>query len=679
MLGKPISTLLAGAVAVVAIASALYLTGLAELPFYTKGEPREAIVAWDMAHGSSLVLPLRNGTEIPSKPPFFHWLALLTSHAMGAVTELSTRLPSAILAILAVLGTYLFGATTGRIRSGWLAAVALTFSFEWIRAARISRVDMTLTFFLCAALLCFAIMQRSGVTRTRLWIFYASIAAATLGKGPVGMALPAFVIGAFAFVSPLDPNLLSPGASWFERLFARVRNVFTTAMSLRPLRGLAAVLVVVGAWYVAAWVIGGNDFFVKHVLKENLFRVIDPDALDTGHEHGPLYMLPSFLVGALPWSLLTPAIAWWLWRMRPLDATTRYLVVWFLGVIVFYSIPASKRSVYILPAYPAGALLLGLVLGPGPEGAGPRKVAGWAFSASAIVLAVAGFLTFLIALGVPFDRIASPFLEPKDQQGVDAAFVALREQPWIVLGAALAILAGAVGTVRAAPGAHWLRASVAFTVALLALYAGVIAPVERGIAESRTFRPFFADVRERVGDAELGFFCAFDYGAVFYNRRHIPVVLDDEAECRDPAARARALAAPGPKYLLLWEEDAKRHGDPVEVLLRSSGTGPKGRSSLVLARRASSAPAAAAPPAVAAPPAEAPGADASEPAPTEPADSAESAEVAEPAESPEAAATAAPASDGASPDDGTSPDDGADSDDDATPDDGGMDGPSAAR
>jgi len=583
LFGKPTSKLLAGAAAVIVVSAALYLTGLAEIPFYTKGEPREALVVWEMENGTSLVLPLRNGTEIPSKPPFFHWLGLIASMALGEVSELSTRLPSALLAVLAVAGTYMFGATTGRIRSGWLAAMALAFSFEWLRAARIARVDMTLTFFLCAALLCFAIMQRSGVTRARLWVFYGSIAAATLGKGPVGIALPAFVIGAFAFLSPLAPGTVPAEAGFVARLVARIRATFATAWSLKPLHGLAAVLVIVGAWYVAAWVIGGNDFFVKHVLKENLFRVIDPDALDTGHEHGPFYLPPHFVVGALPWSLLLPAVAWWLWRMRPLDATTRYLVVWFLGVIVFYSIPASKRSVYILPAYPAGALLLGLVLGPGPEGDGPRKLAGWAFSASAIVLAVAGFLTLLISLGVPLDALVAPLLEPKDLQGMNAALVALRDNPWIVLVASLAILAGAAGTVRAAGGAHWLRASVTFTVALLALYAGVIAPVERGIAESRTLKPFLAEVRERVGDERLGFFCAFDYGAVFYAQRHLPELLDEEG-CADPTRRQATLAAPEtPPFVLLWEDEALRVGDHVEVLAHSVGTGPKGRARLALA------------------------------------------------------------------------------------------------
>src|SRR5882757_2714286 len=128
MSGKRNATLLAGALVVALAAAALYLTGIAEIPFYTKGEPREALVVWEMAHGASHVLPLRNGTEIPSKPPLFHWLALLASLALGTVSELATRLPSALLAIAAVTGTYVFAATTGRLRSGWLAAVALMFS-----------------------------------------------------------------------------------------------------------------------------------------------------------------------------------------------------------------------------------------------------------------------------------------------------------------------------------------------------------------------------------------------------------------------------------------------------------------------------------------------------------------------------------------------------------------------
>ena len=97
-----------GGAGVLALAALVCLVGLAEQPFYTKGEPREAVVVWEMAHGGGLVLPLRNGTEIPSKPPFFHWLGLIASQATGGVSELSTRLPSALLSIATVFVVYAF-------------------------------------------------------------------------------------------------------------------------------------------------------------------------------------------------------------------------------------------------------------------------------------------------------------------------------------------------------------------------------------------------------------------------------------------------------------------------------------------------------------------------------------------------------------------------------------------
>src|SRR5690606_35620466 len=154
------------------------------------------------------------------------------------------------------------------------------------------------------------------------------IAAATLGKGPVGIALPLAVIATYGFIAPL-PASGGAARSFLGDVQARLTRVLERLRALAPLRGLGAVLLVVGAWYAAAWAVGGNEFLVKHVLKENLLRVVDPDVLDTGHRHGPFYLVPQLFLGALPWSLLAPGIAWFLWRSRPLDPTTRYLVVWF--------------------------------------------------------------------------------------------------------------------------------------------------------------------------------------------------------------------------------------------------------------------------------------------------------------------------------------------------------------
>ena len=72
--------------------------GLGRVPFYTKGEPREAVQVWEEVHGGEWVLPMRNGHDLPSKPPLFHWLAGISSLAFGGVDEFSVRFPSAALA-----------------------------------------------------------------------------------------------------------------------------------------------------------------------------------------------------------------------------------------------------------------------------------------------------------------------------------------------------------------------------------------------------------------------------------------------------------------------------------------------------------------------------------------------------------------------------------------------------
>ena len=557
----------AAGVGVLLTAAAADLPGLATQPFYTKGEPREAVVVWEMAHGGGVVLPLRNGTEIPSKPPMFHWLALAASNALGGVTELSTRLPSALLAILASIAVFAFAASIGRIRSGWLAALALTLSFEWLRAARTARVDMTVTFFIFTALLCFAVIDRSGTSPLRLAILYLSMAAATLAKGPVGFVLPIAVILVYAATHRHEELSAAP---WREKIAARVQDVTATVRSLGMVKGVTVVIVLAAAWYLAASLSGGTEFLVKHGLKENLLRVIDPERLDTGHRHGPFYLIGYFFLGALPWSLVAPAIGWWLWRARPLDRTVRYLVVWLLTVVVLFSIPASKRSVYLLPAYPAAALLFGLVLGPGPEGERPRRLAAAGWITGAFAVGLIGLVAVIAASGLPIESLIGPMLSGKDRQGMDAVLIALRSRALYTGLAGLLVIACAAAGALWAAHAHWLRASFPLAIGLLAMVALIARPVEYALSESRTFKPFMEAVVAKTDGEPLTFYRAFDYGVVFYSGSHV-------------GAFDGPIDASSPRHLLMWEDDAERQADRVDVLLRSEGRGPKGKTRMVLA------------------------------------------------------------------------------------------------
>ncbi len=538
--------------------------GISDLPFYTKGEPREAVVVWEMASDGGLVLPMRNGDEVPSKPPLFHWLGLVSSTALGQVDELSTRTPSAVLAILMTLAVYAFAATASRIRCAWLSAIALSFSFEWLRAARTARVDMTFAAFCAGALLLYAVMDRYGVTRARCIAFYVALAAATLTKGPVGLLLPLLVVLVYAATSPAP-------APENRTVSSRATRILQAFREIRIVPGVAAVLAVTSVWYIAAFATGGDAFLETHALRENVFRVLDADRFASGHSHGLFYLFGQFFLGAFPWSACVPAIALWLWRGRPLDDTQRFLVVWFLVVFAFFLIPDSKRGVYLLPAYPAAALLFGLVLGPGPEGATERRLAAWGWLLGCLVLGVVGLTGVVVASGLPLESLILPRLRPHEAVEVAASIEALRAHAlWTACAGALVVLA-AGGAAANALGAHWLRASVPLVISLAVTFGGLVAPVERSIAETRTLAPFLPRVNAEIADRTLAFADgSFDYGAVFYAGRRIP---------RDESTRADA------EYLLAFERTDGVLPEGAEIVLKSRGTGSRGRSRLLLVRR----------------------------------------------------------------------------------------------
>jgi hypothetical protein len=248
-------------------------------------------------------------------------------------------------------------------------------------------------------------------------------------------------------------------------------------------------------------------------------------------------------------------------------------------VIAFFSVSASKRGVYILPAYPAGALLLGQIIGRGAQDSGTQRCAAYAVRIGCVILAVIGMLALMLVLGLPLERLVSSLLHPDDVTVVDLGVKALRDDGALPIVAAILVVAGAAAAMYIGRRGTRLLAAVAlYTVVLVALFGGIVGPIMKAVAESRTFRPFVADVLSIAGDEPLAFYRrTFDYGVIYYAGRHIRHyrgTLRGAARRRD--------TRPNPKLLLLWEEEATQLGDRLRILARSSGTGPKGRHRLVL-------------------------------------------------------------------------------------------------
>lgn len=312
---------------------------LGDKPFYTRGEPREALVAYAMFSSGDYVLPEAYGAAIPSKPPFVHWLITAFSKITGQVGEFTSRLPSAIASFLFLIGFYGFLSKRTSPEKALLSCLLLLGSIEWFRCMSVSRVDMVLTCLLSGALLALYRWHErrlSGVPLVPILL----LTAATLTKGPVGVVLPCAIFAIFLFAQ----------GHRIPRIFAALSAVTIPAVAFASL------------WYWQAFAHGGETFSAK-VYYENIARFTSTME-DDPHAHSVLYLVGTLFLGLLPWTLLLlpswisgfriDSLSWGALRKRvqSLDSLQQFGLISVAVILVFYSIPTSKRSVYLLPAYP---------------------------------------------------------------------------------------------------------------------------------------------------------------------------------------------------------------------------------------------------------------------------------------------------------------------------------------
>jgi 4-amino-4-deoxy-L-arabinose transferase-like glycosyltransferase len=529
----PVVSWLVGLASLAAVA-VVYVTPIVGTPFYTKGEPREAMVVQSIVERGQWIAPLRNGDEIPSKPPMFHWLGALASVVAGRVDEMTTRVPSVAAGVAAVgMTAYVAGRCYGpaaALVAGLIVATCQT----WVVAATTARVDMVLVAFMTLALVVF--FRCYWVERRPLssW-FYVALACAVLTKGPVGAVLPLAIVGA---------TLL-------------VRNDLGYVRLMRPLAGLACAAIPL-AWYVAAGLAGGEAFFDKLVLKENVFRVIDPEAVGAGHVkpfYAYLWLLPA---GFAPWSVLLPGAVVELWRgrrtLRREPAT--FFLLWFGVTFLLFSAAGSKRTIYLLPAYPALAILIAhwfvaALADARPPTTADASLATWSLRIVLALVLLPAVLGLAQALGVPVIEFSQRFLSRADRANTTAIADTIAAGRWLFVAWALAALALMVASERLRARGRWIGALVAAVALVAVTIVTGAATFQRAIARTQTLATFMPAIDERYGaDTPIYFYRGFDYGAAFYAGRPIPRV-DSLAEIDEPdgvlvltfASNAEALEA----------------------------------------------------------------------------------------------------------------------------------------
>lgn len=312
--------------------------------FNTKGEPREAIVAVSMLKYGNWILPVNNGVDIAYKPPFFHWCIALLSLIQGYVSEFTSRLPSALALTAMVIVGYKFYAKRRSPQIALLACLVTLTSFEMHRAGTNCRVDMMLSAFMVISLYQ---LYKWGENNLHGVPFTAilCLSAAFLSKGPIGMLLPCFVTAVFLWIR---------GVRFIKLLYSFL--LVAVASCVLP-----------ACWYIAAYVQGGDTFF-QLVYEENVLRFLGKMTYSS-HEKPVFYNFVTVIAGYVPYTLLVvmslfalkykkPAgtVKSWLNRLsayiKEMDDARLFSLLSIVIIFVFYCIPKSKRSVYLLPIYP---------------------------------------------------------------------------------------------------------------------------------------------------------------------------------------------------------------------------------------------------------------------------------------------------------------------------------------
>jgi 4-amino-4-deoxy-L-arabinose transferase-like glycosyltransferase len=369
-------------VALVLLLLLLWFLPLGAWRLFDPDEGRYAEIPREMAASGDWITPRLNGLTYIEKPPLQYW-ATAAAYSVFGVHEWSARLWTALSGALGVLLAAWLGMRVYGRTAGLLAGLVLAGSGYYFLLAHMMTLDMSLSFTLQLALsglvLLVAEPQGGGVRtqRAAAWLLALGVALAFLAKGLVGVLIPGAVAG----------------------LYVLLRRDWGLVWRARPWLTLLALLLLAGPWVYAAAVRNPGFlqfFFVHEHFQRFLTRVHDRYEPDW-------FFIPVLLLGFVPWTTLLPCIATDSWRaLRAGDRVTWMLVLWVAFVFAFFSLSQSKLIPYIVPLFPALALLAARTL----ERLPPRRLAGHLAAAGLVTLLLLALLVWFFGADIGARRAA---------------------------------------------------------------------------------------------------------------------------------------------------------------------------------------------------------------------------------------------------------------------------------
>jgi len=473
---------------------------------WTPDEPRVAGIAREMLDHGNWASPTLNGELFTEKPPLYFWAAALAIRAFG-VHDWAPRLPSLLFGFGAALFTGLAAARAGGQRAGAASTLALASSALWIQMTQWATVDSAVGCAAAGSMWCLIEGRlASDGRRKALWYlgFYVACCVGMLAKSV--------------------PAIIAPGAAVLV-ITAIERNP-RELLRMQPWLGAAIFAAICGPWMLAAW---HSGWLAEHLSVHILHRAVSGQG--TGHARGVLYYLGTFPLSFLPATLLLVPAALHFTRGSSDDpperrAGVRLFAAWVVGGFIFYSIPMTKRAIYLLPVLPGAAALVGLYVDSILSGRELGRMA-------------KGFLWALVALlGI---LAMTPPLYSVAGGGAGPGAVMLAVAAVAVVGVSADALWGG----KMAP--FWAACVLAVTVALVGLSALTIPEFE----PEKSLAPFARLVDRALAEPGAGEVRLVGYQPDETTRGFASFYLGRRLEVVESVQELESiLVAPGPKVVI---------------------------------------------------------------------------------------------------------------------------------
>ena len=360
-------------IAILAASAFAFFFGLGRLGFLGPDEPRYAEVAREMFASGDYISTRLCGCLWFEKPALLYWMSAAGYHLLG-VSELAARVPTAMTALASVVLLYLALIRIGNQGLALAATIVLATSGIFVAYARVSTPDMILTATMTAALLAAFLATRSdGRARSIYWaLSFAAMGLAVLAKGLVGVLLVVAIFGTYLLIARQLRSI-----RWLDLVF-----------------GLLVFVIVAGIWYGPVTARHGwmfvEEFFIRHHFQRYTSN-------EFGHPAPVYFFFLIAIAGLAPWTFfLIPAAG----RLRSVLSSRDSLIIlawiWAAIPLLFFSFSESKLPGYILPIFPALAVIAGAEIERLWSGERTRtlKIAGWLTGLMLIGMSI-GFILFL--------------------------------------------------------------------------------------------------------------------------------------------------------------------------------------------------------------------------------------------------------------------------------------------